>query len=102
MTAYSTPAALPSVAGSTVCRNVSSAAIDALFSPSPASGISTRATVWFGLTFVSTGPNIRPVASARRSSSATALRTCGARTSFALTTTTAGICAPGNAFCTFS
>ena len=57
------------------------------------------AIVW--LSFVSTviGPRARPVASAASLSRSIALRTAGASTSAALTTTVAGSAVPGNACC---
>src|SRR5205823_1139053 len=60
-------------------------------------GISTRATVWAGLTVVEIGPVISPVASASRRRSAIAVRTRGASTFDAFTITTAGIWEPGKA-----
>ena len=97
VTAYSTPSTWPTVCGSSSSRRVASAPVEASSVPLPASGISTRVTV--PSRFVSTliGPCISPVASALRSSSATAARTGAALTSSALIATVAGSGVPGKA-----
>ena len=92
------PATFPIVDGRTSLRRVSSAATDALSSPFPASGTSMRTTVCVGFTNCSIGWNIRPVASARCSNTPIACCIRGVVTFGALTTTCAGVCAPGNSF----
>src|SRR6266516_2886306 len=62
VTAYVAPDTLPTVAGRTSFRSVSSAALETESAPLPASGIETRATVCDGFTSTTTGPCIRPLA----------------------------------------
>jgi hypothetical protein len=63
----------------------------------PAIENSMRATVRSRLTNTWKGSKSRPVALARRWNCSKALRYAGVVTSSALTTTSAGVCEPGNA-----
>ena len=74
-------------------------AFEAASVPFPAIGTVMFATVPALLTSTVIGSNARPLASARRSSSAIARFTVGVRTLGASTTTFAGRAEPGNACC---
>ena len=97
VTATSVPGTAPIVRGITRSRRVCRAVVDAAFSPSPCIGIVTSATVPAGLAWTENGPRIWPVADASCSSRAMPARIAGVFTDAALTTTTAGAGAPGNA-----
>ena len=99
VTPTSAAGTVPTVAGMSSSRNSASAFIEAASVPVPLIGIVMFATV--PLRFVSTviGFSICPVASARRSSAAIALRTVGAFTLDVLMTTLAGNAFPGNSCC---
>jgi len=91
-----------SIVAGTTSRSAASEASASLLSPVPCSGISTIASVFAGLTCTAIGSDIRPVAMACSRSCSMPARTCGAVTSAACTTTSAGSVVPGNAACTRS
>ena len=96
VTACSVPTgSVASTGGITWVRRVSSARTAVASCPSPASGKSTRATVFALLTATRIGCWITPVARARFLNSAYAFANCGVVTSSALTTRCAGSWEPG-------
>ena len=91
------PSTLAIVVGMTVSRRVASASSDFASVPSPCIGIDTTAASLPGLTWVVTGSDIWPEASALPVISWMPCWTAGAVTSSACTTTIAGSGPPGNA-----
>ena len=75
VTAYSTPSSVPTVRGRTSSRRVSSARVETVSMPVPASGISTLATVPSRLVSTLIGGFICPVAIASRLKSEITART---------------------------
>ena len=90
---------VPSVAGMITSRNSASDSFEAASVPLPSIGTVMFATVASLLTATVIGSYIRPLASARCSNRPIALRTDGAFTFGACTTTLAGSAVPGNACC---
>ena len=96
VTLTSAPLTLPIVCGTTSSRSVASAASERASVPSPASGMSTIASVWSGFVVTVTGWPKPFVSAAVCFSSAMPACTAGALTSSASTTTEAGSGPPGN------
>jgi len=92
-------ASAPTVSGTIASRNTAREAFDAASVPAPAIGTVRFAIVRSRFVSIVIGLWTRPLASALRSSSAIALRTDGASTFGAFTTTFAGSALPGNACC---